>query len=379
MAHNHHHHQDHVESFLSSGHCIVHDILSAPEINQLRVDLAASLVQSASHASPPFDPTDLPSTASSLSCLSSTNGAGAVLDVFYQPFQLSLLSNPKVLSTYLSLLHGTFAAKPPNPLFPMPRPYTSTSSRNVFMYCDRVGYRLPDALNINTATATATGSKKKRKIQRSLTPHLDCCPQTFHGEKESKWRPIQGLVALTDTLVKNEGGFECIPGFHKEFDSWVENRGVNVNVNAVDADSGGDLNLNLNQSIDPSEAPCVGEFTPLRPGSLTANNNDQALLNRMQHIPLKAGDFLLWDNRLPHANAFRNDSPNVREVVYVSYLPDVEVNRAYASEQRERFLNNQPPNDMWVDGGGGEGVRGAEKLENLSPLCKQLMHLDDGK
>ena len=69
-------------------------------------------------------------------------------------------------------------------------PFGSFDYTKGYCYIDRIGYRLPTKLaeQIAMANAAATNEssnkqkKKKRKnmaIQRSLTPHLDCCPDTF--------------------------------------------------------------------------------------------------------------------------------------------------------------------------------------------------------
>ena len=57
---------------------------------------------------------------------------------------------------------------------------------------------------------------------------------------------------------------------------------------------------------------------------------------------------MAFDWRIPHANASRNDTEIAREVAYASFLPDVEINRAYARNQRERYRSRLVPNDQWI-------------------------------
>ena len=82
--------------------------------------------------------------------------------------------------------------------------------------------------NTNAAAKTSKKKKKLRSLQRSLNPHLDCCPDTFCDPKHAKttkWRPIQCFVSLTDNLEPHTGGFEAVlGGFHRSFDDWARNR-----------------------------------------------------------------------------------------------------------------------------------------------------------
>ena len=57
---------------------------------------------------------------------------------------------------------------------------------------------------------------------------------------------------------------------------------------------------------------------------------DKEILNNFTHVPYKSGSAILWDWRLPHANAKYNNSTIPREVIYTGFLPDTPVNRVYA-------------------------------------------------
>eukprot|EP00494_Astrolonche_serrata_P016087 UN16250 len=92
------------------------------------------------------------------------------------------------------------------------------------------------------------------------------------------------FVALTDNTAKNTGGFECVPGFHKEFDEYFKNKSDRSVRNGS------------------SDTICVGEFCRLLP------QEDRSILKRYVHIPYKAGSAVLWDWRIPHANARFNNS-----------------------------------------------------------------------
>ncbi len=132
-----------------------------------------------------------------------------------------------------------------------------------------------------------TKSKKRerrpRPIQRSLTPHFDCCPESYHdkSKQRGKWRPIQCFVSLTDNLEPNTGGFEAVPGFHREFHSWVERGRRSVM----------DIPYDATSKQRPRRRPCVGEYTHLDP------TLDREIMERVTHIPVRAGGAVFWDNR----------------------------------------------------------------------------------
>lgn len=228
-------------------------------------------------------------------------------------------------------------------------------------YIDRIGFRLPTNLaeqigkqvaNEQLKEASLQSAKKfrPRPIQRSLTPHFDCCPETFYDANKNKWRPIQCFVSLTDNSQPNTGGFEAAPGFHREFSTWTKNGRRYVDT--------GDR--------QPHPRPCVGEYTHINP------THDREILDRVQHIPVKAGYAVFWDNRIPHGNAYRNDpiesdvdmsskiqadKPSImlkrsgaRAVVYCSFLPDVELNRSFIRSQLLDFKLGRAPRagDRWI-------------------------------
>ena len=102
------------------------------------------------------------------------------------------------------------------------------------MYIDRIGYRISSKLAHEIAIDTMDPKdgvipdrklkkKKIKPIQRSLTPHLDCCPKDVNSTQGmDKWRPILCFVSLTNNLDPNTGGFEAAPGFHLDFNDWME-------------------------------------------------------------------------------------------------------------------------------------------------------------
>ena len=316
-----------IQSFITDGVLVVDNVLSYDEIVTARTGLHDTLFNKYN-----VDTTNLYHTGHLLTRLSSTNGSGGVLDIYYEPWQIQLFAtNSKLfhmtteLWKHMYLNDHDFNNKSNNEGFTssclddiandkkfMWHPCGSFDYRKGYMYLDRVGYRLPTQLAYDIAVekqhqeqqeqsidhssgnngTTPLASKKKKKkvfpIQRSLTPHFDCCPSTMYNKTGSsddddstiiKWRPIQCFISLTDTLEPNHGGFEAVKGFHQEFHTWSQHQQSNAKSNVKETKS------------LPAAAPCIGEYTHLRP------KEDHDIYQRIQHIPVSAGSAVFWDNR----------------------------------------------------------------------------------
>ncbi|KAH8054646.1 sulfurtransferase [Aureococcus anophagefferens] len=207
------------------------------------------------------------------------------------------------------------------------REAASAATRGLWAHVDRIGCRIPEA---GEAGETGADGKqkagKKKRIQRSLTPHLDCCPDALHaggGKAFPRWRPIQCLLALDAAERADEGGFECAPGFHAAFADYYADRRARAS----------------------KGLPCVGDYVALSPG------DDAAAMRRVAHVPVPAGAALFWDQRVPHGNARSNRKAEPRAVVYGGFLPrGVPINDAYAAEQRRRLRVGAPQPDFWIHG-----------------------------
>lgn len=262
-----------IEEFKARGVLVVEGVLSDAQVDEALLGLETALL--ARGVCP-----DQPSSMRNLAALSSTNGAGGVLDLFYDDWKMRLVEHESILQIMLDLFAHTFATCEGD----FAHPYGEFDATKAYAYIDRVCYRVPDTVSI------ACGSRK-RPLQRGLAPHLDCCPHLLYAEpSRTKWKPIQAFVSLTATLDHDEGGFECCPGHHRRFADWAK----------------------LRPGTPSSAAPvCVGEFTPIRAAE------DADVLARFEHIPCGRGALVVWDNRLPHANARCNRSTVTRQVVYI--------------------------------------------------------------
>lgn len=346
-------HPSQIERFLEDGVLVVDNVLSEAELEEAKNGLLQSLRMRGIES---FDVHDEES-ALAFQKLSSTNGSGGVLDIFHDDWKLKLIAtHPSLFSITQQLWKAGYdcGGKSRDSLSDNQRhkwhPYGGDVDfeNKGYCYIDRIGYRLPTELaeewgdrihrrKTNTHSTTTTTSKKKKKmrsIQRSLTPHLDCCPDNLY-ENTNKWRPIQCFVSLTDNLEPNTGGFEAVlGGFHRSFDEWARNR--NMESNTVSSDDNGLV------TTSSQPAPCIGQYTHIRP------KEDIEVMKRVCHIPVKAGSAVFWDNRIPHANAYRNDNRSLaRAVVYASFLPDIELNRRYVTNQLKAWKLRQPIRDQW--------------------------------
>lgn len=90
---------------------------------------------------------------------------------------------------------------------------------------------------------------------------------------------LQGLLYLADTDI-DQGAFTVVRGFHKKIENWLAQLGEGV------------------------------------------NPRNQKILNNFELEPIsgKAGDFVIWDQRLPHGSS-PNKSSKPRIVQYINYQP----------------------------------------------------------
>jgi hypothetical protein len=348
-----------IDEYVTNGVLVVDNILTPVEVERAIEGFHQSLkdrgVHSLDHATEDVD------SATAFAALSSTNGSGGVLDIFYDDWKLEIATHPKLFAATQQLWKEGYNMGGP--------PKESIASENRFkwhpyggdidfskgyVYIDRVGYRIPtdraqelgerihkSSKNTTTTTTASKSSKKKKllSLQRSLTPHLDCCPESLY-EGTAKWRPIQCFVSLTDNLEANTGGFEAVrDGFHRSFDEWARHRPPTAVF--VKRKTEHNNNSTSTRVEEFHTAACLGEYTHIRP------KEDADVMRRVAHIPVRAGSAVFWDNRVPHANAYRNDSNVARAVVYCSFLPDIELNRRYVQNQLKAWQSGRPIRDQW--------------------------------
>jgi hypothetical protein len=379
--------QEQIRTFCHDGVLVVDNVLTPSQVDTAQRGLSETLARNG------VDTDHLDTTGGALQNLSSTNGSGGVLDLFYEDWKMKVATNDRLFSITTQLWESAFfhcgesrskgdLLDEENNQFKW-HPYGAFNCQRGYAYVDRIGFRLPTGLaqklgaELESAAAgTKTKKKKVTPIQRSLTPHLDCCPENLYKEDAnnqnsdnptSKWRPIQCFVSLTDNLEPNTGGFEAAKGFHRGFDAWAASREP-TKITRKSSRGGQPETVNF-------QAPCVGEYTHMRP------KEDRDVMDRIEHIPVRAGSAVFWDNRIPHANAYRHDGNIPRSVVYCSFLPDVPINKKYAAEQLENWKQGRRPTDQWINPDeNGDQIEPTdnlqEKFDALSPLGRQLLAID---
>lgn len=370
-----------IETFARDGVLVVPNVLSTAALARARQGLDATM------RALNVDPGDLEGTAEEhLSKLSSTGGAGGVLDIFYPDWKLdATLDNTLYYNIITDLYSATYATNRPRERQPCKytcehtttpcehtahshvkggaadsdsnattgnestgtalwaHPYEAFDGSKAFAHIDRIGYRIPDtvAKHMGKAPLLPTG-RRHDAIQRGLAPHLDCCPTAMHnnnGQKQfPRWRPIQCMLALTDALHSDQGGFECCKGFHRKFDTYYTGGRGSVGAHPPSSSTHDYTSLR-----GPHPIVCVGDFTPIQP------KIDKEILRKFEHIPVPAGAAVFWDQRIPHANARHNTASVPRAVIYGGFLPRTELNAAYAREQLRRFHLRLPQPDFWME------------------------------
>lgn len=362
--------ENQITTYLREGVLVVDSVLSRDEIDEVKTGMSQSLLRYG------VDTERLVETGRGLCQLSTTNGSGGVLDIFYEEWKVRVASSPKLFALTTELWDACYCHNGEG-IEDLPEtdrhkwhPYGAFDSSKGYIYLDRVGYRLPTTIAESIGEAIEAeaprGRKKKRSkaIQRSLTPHLDCCPDSFFNKNATKWRPIQCFVSLTDNKQANHGGFEAAKGFHREFDDWRQQREP-TKVTRKGRTKG---EVTVEESIP---APCIGEYTHIRP------TEDAEVMDRINHIPVSAGSAVFWDNRIPHANAYRHTGNMPRIVVYCSFLPDIPLNRKYAAMQLENWKKGRNPSDQWIEKREDNSLLPSPHDMNLSPLARRLLAIND--
>ncbi len=124
-----------------------------------------------------------------------------------------------------------------------------------------------------------------------------------HWDVDTSQTPIpfavQGVLYLRDT-AENQGGFQCVPGFHNIFDEWVKTQPADRNARFP--------------ALDGLE---------------------------VKSIPGKAGDLLIWDQMLPHGNGHnRSDKPRLAQ--YITMRPAEEDDEELRQMRLDAWRDRRP-------------------------------------
>ena len=150
---------------------------------------------------------------------------------------------------------------------------------------------------------------------------------------------VQGVVALTDT-DENQGGFQCVPSVFKEFYEFAES---------------------LTEAEREKRRPDVeGRGLKVEP------------------IPCKAGDLIIWDVRLLHGNG-SNRSNRPRLAQYITMNPSRERpgREDYRQRAIEAWKNRTSPGGRAFPGDPREVEKSRYQTAELTPLGRCLLGLEE--
>lgn len=160
----------------------------------------------------------------------------------------------------------------------------------------------------------------------------------IHWDWDSTERPIpfrvQGVLCLSDTTAE-QGGFQCIPGFHNRVDAWAKTQ-------------------------PPDRDPRRPDLTGLT----------------VQPIAAEAGDLIIWHVALPHGNG-RNKTDRPRLAQYISMFPAQPDNEALRRRRIELWQQRLPPDNRSAFPGDPRRLEEQQgRPAELATLGKKLLGLE---
>lgn len=148
---------------------------------------------------------------------------------------------------------------------------------------------------------------------------------------------VQGVLCLSETSA-DMGGFQCIPGFHKNLEAWIAQQPADRNPH----------------SPDLARLPEGMQVIP---------------------IPAGAGDLIIWNNLLAHGNG-RNISDRPRYSQYISMFPADRLTQETREHRIHCWLERQPPGNAIFPGDPREIEQTRQQTAELTPLGRKLLGLD---
>lgn len=301
-----------LEEFIDTGIVVIENVLAQEEIIGARNGLHSTLLNYGIDHSAILSGIQLPPD--------SVRIKGNQSNIFYSKFKIDVQLKESIYLTFKdAILKGI-------------EPYESVVEKkfgkydDVLPYIDRICWRLPDHI----------------LEEGGLNLHIDRNP--WNLSKAKKYRPVQGFIALTDQYGSESGGLKVVKRFHKKFNGYFAN------------------------SYNETEANAAGEFYRLHDKSHTK------LQSELQNINVPAGALVLFNNMLPHATCQHLKSFDTREVIYLSYIPNAEINKMYCNEQTKNFISNIFPPSYNTDSAHYNTVADRNyDVSTLTQFQKQLL------
>ena len=159
----------------------------------------------------------------------------------------------------------------------------------------------------------------------------------IHWDLDSTARPIglrvQGVLYLADT-AEDQGTFQCVPGFHRQFEEWVKTQPEDRDTRRPDLEG-----------------------------------------LEVKRIPGKAGDLLIWHSLLPHGNS-RNTSTKPRLAQYISMSPASPDNEEARQRRIQMWRERLSPDGRAFPGDPRQIEQRHGKTAELTDLGKKLLGLE---
>jgi hypothetical protein len=144
---------------------------------------------------------------------------------------------------------------------------------------------------------------------------------------------VQGVLCLTDTTA-DMGGFQCIPGFHKNLEAWIATQ-------------------------PPDRDTRRPDLTGLT----------------VVPIPAQAGDLIIWNNILAHGNG-RNLSNRPRYSQYISMFRAERLTEEQREHRIRCWRKHLPPGNQVFPGDPRHIEEETFPTAELTPLGRKLLGLD---
>jgi hypothetical protein len=147
--------------------------------------------------------------------LTSTGGAGGVLDVHYDKALDRLRTDKRLLFLGTCLMTKSYGDGRDG--FQLPDGFPDVEWNKLLSSHDRICVRLPDKL---AYPPTGTAKEMKLPKSRGLTPHLDCCPTSLYTD----------VMRDTDSVRRGEEASDCLIALQREYSqaSGEERKGIRM-------------------------------------------------------------------------------------------------------------------------------------------------------
>ena len=161
----------------------------------------------------------------------------------------------------------------------------------------------------------------------------------IHWDYDPETRPqnMQGVLALSDQLDENMGGFQCIPWLYRNYDTW--------------------------KTTQPEDR---NRFQP----------DINGLEDKLVKVPLEAGDLLVFNSTEPHGIR-PNHSDKVRIAQYISMMPAQPENAELKSWRIQSWKDRVAPEGFAFPGDPRKWEQTKYETAELNELGKKLLGLED--